>query len=103
MNGGQAVPHSTVITNPYLGQGYKPHASGLYVPDEHSRTREVWTRDEWRILERAMKLLQSRNVDVFFGCPEPGCKKAPIERVRRNDGGVTLRCAHKDREFQARG
>lgn len=89
--------------NPYVTSrqphGFKPHASGLLVPEPISREREVWTRDEYKTINRALKLLASRKVEVFLGCPQ--CKAAPIEKIKRNDGGLTLRCAHKDREFQA--
>lgn len=80
--------------------GFRAHASGLMVPDELSREREVWSKDEWNVLERATKLLASRGMTVFFGCSDPRCRQAPIERLRRTDGGITLRCAHKDREFR---
>ncbi len=36
-------------------------ASGLIVPEEHSRQREVWTREERKIFERAMALLDRRH------------------------------------------
>jgi hypothetical protein len=85
-----------------VSEGFREHASGLLVPSDISRVREVWTRDEWKLLERAAKLLTARGVELFLGCPEPGCKSAPIQRVRRADGGMTLRCAHKDREFSTR-
>lgn len=80
---------------------FREHASGLYVPEPLSRTREVWTRDEWKTIDRAVRMLESRGVTVYFGCPEPTCTTAPIARVRRPDGGITLRCAHKDREFRS--
>lgn len=88
--------------NPYtpeLKPGYRQHASGLLVPNELSRKREVWTRDEWKVLERATKLLGSRGVDMFLRCENDACKAAPMERIRRNDGGITLRCACTDREM----
>jgi hypothetical protein len=96
------MPKSSSRGNPYTQTGYRQHASGLLVPPDISREREVWTRDEWKVLERAAQLLKAKGVDLFLGCPEPDCKGAPMTRVRRNDGAITLRCAHKDREFQAR-
>lgn len=80
-----------------VAPGFAQHASGLYVPEEHKREREVWTYDEWRALERATKLLDARGVTLYLACPEEACKGAPIERRRNLDGGITLRCAHKDR------
>ena len=79
-------------------QGFATHeGSGLLVPEELKRQREVWTREDWMILERATKLLMSRGLDLLLRCPEPGCIETPIERMRNLDGGITLRCPHKDR------
>lgn len=80
---------------------YRRHASGLLVPADISREREVWTRAEWKAIEKATKLLESRGVHVYLGCPENTCKANPLERIRRTDGGITLRCNHKDREFHS--
>ena len=81
-----------------ISPGFARHdGSGLFVPEELKRAREVWTYDEWRVLERATKLLDSRGMQVYFGCPEPQCRERPMERIRNLDGGITLRCAHKDR------
>ncbi len=77
--------------------GYHPTASGLLVPEAHARVREVWTRDEWRILERATKFLSSKDLAIFLGCRASTCREAPLERRRNPDGGLTLRCDHKDR------
>lgn len=76
---------------------FRRNASGLLVPAEISREREVWTRDEFKLLDRVARFLAGKGVDMFFGCPVDGCKGAPIERIRNADGGLTLRCAHKDR------
>lgn len=80
--------------------GFATHASGLLVPEEFKREREVWTRDEGRLLDRFIKLAEARGLAVFLGCPESGCEKTPVERIRNLDGGITLRCQHKDRVFQ---
>lgn len=71
--------------------------SKLIVPAELSREREVWTYDEWKVVDRATKLLESRGLHLFLGCTDPRCRNAPVERLRRDDGGMTLRCAHKER------
>lgn len=77
---------------------FREHASGLLVPDELSREREVWTEAEWRTVDRAVKFLEGKKIRVFLGCAETdACKMAPMERWRRPDGGVALRCAHKER------
>ena len=75
-------------------------ASGLIVPEAHSREREVWTRDEWKLMERMSKLLRSRHITVFLRCDEPGCLKEPMVLVRRATGGISLQCTHKTREFR---
>lgn len=78
--------------------GFARHeGTGLLVPEEFKREREVWTREEWMVLERATKLLSSRGMELYLGCQQPACQKAPIERMRNLDGGITLRCEHKDR------
>lgn len=74
-------------------------AGGLYVPETLSRARQVWTRDETRLVERATKLLEAKGVRTFFQCTEPECKGAPMTRERMGDGGILLRCAHMDREM----
>ena len=80
-----------------VAPGFARHeGSGLYVPEEHKRARETWTYDEWRVLERATKLLDARGVRMYLKCDETGCE-APMERIRSLDGGITLRCGHKDR------
>lgn len=79
---------------------FQEHASGLLVPREHAKAREVWTKAEWKTLERATKLLESRNIQVFLRCNQPACQKDPMARVRRRDGGISLECHHKAREFQ---
>ena len=78
--------------------GFARHeGSGLFVPEEHKREREAWTYQDWQVLERATKLLKSRGLELYLGCPEPGCMDTPIERIRSLDGGITLRCKHRDR------
>lgn len=80
-----------------VAPGFAQHASGIYVPEEHKRQREVWTREDWQVLERATKLLESRGLELLLRCPDPGCVETRIERRRELDGGITLRCPHKDR------
>lgn len=81
--------------------GFRPHAggSGLYVPEAQSRLREVWTKAEWKALNRATKLLQSRQIGQFLRCEHPDCKDAPLKKIRTADGYL-LRCPHQDRVFQ---
>lgn len=80
-----------------LPLGFRENAAGLVVPEALSREREVWTKDEWRLLERAVKLLGARQMRVYFGCPDDRCRSGPIQRFRLPDGSIALRCAHRDR------
>lgn len=74
-------------------------ASGLIVPEDISRAREVWTRDEWKLLDRATKLINAKGMRQLLKCEHPACKDAPIEKIRQPGGGFVLRCAHADRVF----
>lgn len=79
---------------------FRQHASGLYVPEAQSRERVQASKDDFKVIDRATKLLAALGIDLFLGCPQ--CKAEPIQRVRRPDGGLTLRCQHRDIEFHAR-
>jgi hypothetical protein len=87
-----------VFTNPGVPAGFR-ELGGILVPVAHERERQVWTKDEWRLLDRATKLLNSRGIALQFQCMHPGCDAEPIERLRHPDGGIVLRCAHADRTF----
>lgn len=76
---------------------HRSSATGLLLPDDIAREREVWTRDEARLLERATRLLEARGLALYLRCAYPDCVQTPIERFRHGDGGLVLRCAHKDR------
>ena len=77
------------------------HASGLLVPPAHQRRREVWTRDEWKLLDRTAKLLAARHVKLQLACESPDCAREPIQRLRDPaDGSITLRCRCTDRVLQ---
>lgn len=79
---------------------FREHASGLIVPEELSRERQVWTKQEAALLDRTVKLLGSRGLLVMFRCTHERCKQAgPITRTRGNGGEMILQCAHCDRVF----
>ena len=80
-----------------MTDGYARHASGLLVPEELKRAREVWTRDEVKTVMRALTILDRRGIANFMGCAHPGCERTPIERIRNLDGSITMRCNHLDR------
>lgn len=76
---------------------FRETPSGLYVPETVERPLEVWTRDEWKTIDRAAKLLTARGLRLKFFCDEaPDC---PVETFRNAGGEAVLRCAHKDRLF----
>jgi len=77
---------------------FREHASGLLVPNEISRAREVWTRAEWKALDKVTDFLAAKGLTVYLACEQCKGDDKRIERVRRPDGGITLRCAHLDRE-----
>jgi len=79
---------------------YRQHASGLYVPEAQSRLRTVGSRDEWKSVQRATRILESFGLNVFLGCTK--CKDAPIEKIVRPDGGITFRCSHRDLDWSTR-
>jgi hypothetical protein len=78
---------------------FKQHASGLYVPEAHARTREVWTRDEMRLLDKVTALLKSRRVAFQFRCDSPQCDDRTMVRRRDPAGHIVLECGCKDRHF----
>lgn len=80
-----------------IAPGFRKTNSGLYVPPAQSREREVWTKDEWRLLDRATRLLTSRGLKFQFACPHPRCQGGPLALTRTVDGVVELTCAHKTR------
>ena len=73
-------------------------ASGLLLPEEYARERIVVARDDFRALDRATKVATRLGMRLFLACAHSACfTTAPIERLRRADGGITLRCPHADR------
>ena len=87
-----------VTTEPRKRDGaFRPHASGLIVPAEMSREREVWSRKELKALDQVTAFLEARGVALYLGCTECTGEDKRLERIRRPDGGLTFRCGHKDR------
>lgn len=78
---------------------FREHESGLMVPTELSRERQVWTTQEAALLNRVTKLIGSRGMIMMFRCTHERCQKAPIERQRAPGGDMILRCEHMDRVF----
>ena len=80
--------------------GFRPAASGLLVPEALSRARQVWTRDESRLIDRATALLQSRGLQLQIRCAKPSCPSAKLERLQRPGGEYALECGCTTRVFQ---
>lgn len=79
---------------------FREHASGLYVPASVSREREVWPRDEWRIVDKAVKILKAHGIQFAFRCGTETCGDPVLKVVREAaSGGRVWRCGHKDRPF----
>lgn len=81
--------------------GFAPHASGLVVPTEVARVREVWTNDERKLLARALGLCGAHQVLVGLQCGRPGCPEPIIRRVETPEG-FALRCGCVERVIQRR-
>lgn len=80
--------------------GYRQSlASGLILPEEIARERQVMTWQEWRDLERVTKSLAARGMILQLKCADTRCQKEPIARHRTPEGGISFRCAHADRVY----
>lgn len=78
--------------------GFVQDRTGLIVPeDSATRERQVWTRAEWKLLERVTVLLGAHKLDLAMQCRNEGCKGKPLEPMRLADGGFRLRCSCTDR------
>lgn len=74
--------------------GYgRAKGSGLLVPHDLAREREVWPREEWKTVERAMMLAFRHGATFVLGCPT--CHE-PLTRTERADGTTGFHCGHKD-------
>lgn len=74
-------------------------ASGLLVPEDTPREREVWTKDEQRLIDRATAFLAFKGLEFLIACADDRCKGQKLERVPAAEGSI-LRCLHKDRVLQ---
>lgn len=79
--------------------GFRPHASGLLVPEDISRKREVWTKAERKLHDKFLALFKSRGVDLLMRCGNPDCDDRAIKITRNNAGESILQCGCKDRVF----
>lgn len=77
--------------------GYRQTASGLLVPKESTRERQVWTKDEWKLLDRATRMVGGHGLKLLLECQHEDCRGKKMERIRRPDGTPMLQCEHMDR------
>lgn len=86
-----------------LPRGFRQSSSatGLLIPEDTPRAREVWTKDEVRLHDRFMALLADprRQLKLMLQCGNPECASPQLERIKV-PGGYLLRCGCKDRHFQ---
>jgi hypothetical protein len=76
--------------------GFRASPEGLLIPSTVERQREVWTRDETRLVDRAMKFLHAKGLRVVMDCP--ACKVDGLLKAEQLHGGdAALLCAHKAR------
>lgn len=83
--------------------GFRETNSGLVVPEEVSREREVWLKDgeERKAFERAQRVAAKRYLSMPLVCYHERCRKNAmgctiLKRVQVA-GGYELRCEHKVR------
>lgn len=80
-----------------LPSGYRPNPSGLIVPDEVSRIREVVTAEEWALVSRVVdKVCRPRNMKFVWLCNDAKCQgDQKIMRRVRTANGWYLECGHR--------
>jgi hypothetical protein len=80
-------------------RGYRKAPGKLvYVPQYLERQREIWTHDEWRLIDRAAKLLKSRSINMALSCGHESCA-GKIEQVA-GTAMPTLQCDCRTRIFE---
>lgn len=71
--------------------------SGLLLPPELSRERQVWTKAEWRLLERCTRMLESHDLRLQLQCTHDTCRQVPLVPSRLPGGDFQLACPHATR------
>lgn len=70
--------------------------SGLYVPPDLSRVREVWTAADWRLLRRVARFFKANDVGMILRCMHDTCDDKPLQKLLE-PGRILLRCNCTDR------
>jgi hypothetical protein len=71
--------------------GFRKAGSGLLVPMALERTREVWTADERKAVDRAAKLFAARGLRMVLTCSREGCR-GTLTRLAGGVAGDRLEC-----------
>jgi hypothetical protein len=80
-------------------RGYRRAPSKLvFVPESLERQREVWTWDEWKLIDRCAKLLKSRSINMTLSCGHESCD-GKIEQIAGTNN-PTLQCDCRTRVFE---
>lgn len=83
-----------------IPDGYAVNAaSGLILPEAVALRREVWTRDEWRALDKTIRLCKKRGIAFLMRC---GACSQPMGDSRAPSGDVLLSCGCTERVFTRR-
>lgn len=84
-----------------LPHGYRrtPSSTGLLVPEDTPRPRQVWTKDEVRLHDRFVALMHERGLKIAMKCGKDGCD-GELTRLQGNGGEYIFRCSCTDRVFQ---
>ncbi len=80
-----------------LDPAFRTHASGLIVPEEVSRKREVWTPEETRLLDRTVQMLKRKKMQWAVGCETCQGDAKLMTYTRSIDGNRVARCGCTDR------
>lgn len=76
---------------------FAEHASGLIVPQTLARRRIAIPREDWKHLDRAVKVFQRLEVAIAFQCKNKRCSDRNVVRLSQVDGTPLLRCGCTDR------
>lgn len=95
------------ILNPVSTHGLTRLDSGLLVPESAvppqpppTLTREVWLREDLKILRRMDKRLVALGVRTMLLCVNPDCKAPLLGLQAEEDGTTVLQCGCKRREIR---
>lgn len=81
--------------------GFEQTAGGLIIPRRAAADTpletEQWTKQEAKILARAQKVLERRDLLFILGCRDNRCADEPMIHYFDLPGGYALVCRHRER------